>query len=127
MNLPAIVEATLEGLGTLLHIGTTSYDNTKTASDTLYKPCFWTVRSKGKEYNKEDRKETDAEYVAYVKAVQVVADTVYDPCRAVFSKTASAHVLTVNDVSITFTTMQAGVIYPISATKCTSTDVIFLY
>ena len=70
MNLPAIVEATLEGLGTLLHIGTTSYDNTKTASDTLYKPCFWTVRSKGKEYNKEDRKETDAEYVTYVEAVQ---------------------------------------------------------
>lgn len=71
---------------------------------------------------------TSQESVApYVKAVQVVADTVYDPCRAVFSKTASAHVLTVNDVAITFTTMQAGVIYPISATKCTSTDVIFLY
>ena len=70
MNLPAIVEATLEGLGTLLHIGTTSYDNTKTAEDTLYKPCFWTVRSKGKEYNKEDRKETDAEYITYIEAVQ---------------------------------------------------------
>jgi len=70
MNLPAIVEATLEGLGMLRHIGTTSYDNTKTASDTLYKPCFWAVRPKGKEYNKEDRKETDAEYVTYVEAVQ---------------------------------------------------------
>ena len=70
MNLPAIVEATLEGLGMLRHIGSTSYDNTKTASDTLYKPCFWAVRSKGKEYNKEDRKETDAEYVTYVEAVQ---------------------------------------------------------
>jgi len=70
MNLPAIVEATLEGLGMLRHIGTTSYDNTKTASDTLYKPCFWTVRPKGKEYNKEDREETDAEYVTYIEAIQ---------------------------------------------------------
>ena len=70
MNLPAIVEATLEGLGILRHIGSTSYDNTKTASDTLYKPCFWAVRSKGKEYNKEDRKETDAAYVTYIEAVQ---------------------------------------------------------
>ena len=63
----------------------------------------------------------------YIKAVQVVADTVYDPCRAVFSKTGAAHVLTVNDVDVTFTTMQAGVIYPISATKCGSVNVIFLY
>ena len=70
MNLPAIVEATLEGLGTLLHIGTTSYDNTKTAEDTLYKPCFWTVRKKGKEYDSSDRKETDAEYAQYVEAVR---------------------------------------------------------
>mgnify|MGYP003149166290 CR=1 FL=1 len=63
----------------------------------------------------------------YIKAVQVVADTDYDPCRAVFSKTEAAHVLTVNDEAITFTTMQKGVIYPISATRCTSTNVIFLY
>jgi hypothetical protein len=63
----------------------------------------------------------------YIKAVQVAADTAYDPCRAVFSKTAAAHVLTVNGVAITFTTMQAGVIYPISATECTSVNVIFLY
>jgi len=70
MNLPAIVEATLEGLGTLLHIGSTSYDNTKTAEDVLYKPCFWTVRKKGKEYDNSPRKETDEEYVTYVEAVQ---------------------------------------------------------
>jgi len=70
MNLPAIVEATLEGLGMLRHIGTTTYDNTKTASDTLYKPCFWSIRPKGKEYNGEDKKETDEEYVTYVGAVQ---------------------------------------------------------
>ncbi len=63
----------------------------------------------------------------YIKAVQVVADTEYAPCRAVFSKTGAAHVLTVNDVPITFTTMKEGVIYPISATKCTSVNVIFLY
>jgi hypothetical protein len=70
MNLPAIVEATLEGLGTLLHIGTTSYDNTKTAEDVLYKPCFWTVRKKGKEYDGSPRKERDDEYVTYIEAVQ---------------------------------------------------------
>ena len=70
MNLPAIVEATLEGLGTLLHIGTTSYDNTKTAEDVLYKPCFWTVRKKGKEYDNSARKESDEEYVAYIEAVK---------------------------------------------------------
>ena len=70
MNLPAIVEATLEGLGTLLHIGTTSYDNTKTAEDTLYKPCFWTVRKINKEYDGSPRKEADADYEAYVKAIQ---------------------------------------------------------
>ena len=63
----------------------------------------------------------------YIKAVQAVAGTVYDSCRAVFSKTSAAHVLTVNGEAITFTTMQAGVIYPISATACTSTNVIFLY
>ena len=38
-----------------------------------------------------------AESVApYIEAVQVVADTDYRACRAVFSKTAAAHVLTVN-------------------------------
>jgi len=71
---------------------------------------------------------TSQESVApYVKAVQVAADTEYAPCRAIFSKTTAAHVLTVNDEAITFTTMQAGVIYPISATKCASVNVIFLY
>jgi len=71
MNIPAIVEATLEGLGTLLHIGTTSYDNTKTAEDTLYQPCFISVRKKGKEFDgKTPRKETDDEYITYVEAVQ---------------------------------------------------------
>ena len=71
MNLPAIVEATLEGLGILRHIGSTSYDNTKTASDTIFKPCFGSIRKKGKEYdNKTDREETDEEYVAYVEAVK---------------------------------------------------------
>lgn len=69
-----------------------------------------------------------AESVApYIKAVQVVADTDYEACRAVFSKTAAAHVLTVNGSAITFTGMTAGTVYPISATKCTSTNVIFLY
>ncbi|MDP6583367.1 MAG: hypothetical protein QF535_01840 [Anaerolineales bacterium] len=69
-----------------------------------------------------------AESVApYIEAVQVVADTDYKACRAVFSKTAAAHVLTVNGSAITFTGMVAGTIYPISATKCTSTNVIFLY
>jgi len=70
MNLPAIVEATLEGLGTLLHIGMTSYDNTKTAEDVLNQPCFLSVRKKGKEYDGSARKETDEEYVAYIKTVQ---------------------------------------------------------
>ena len=70
MNLSAIVEATLEGLGTLLHIGTTSYDNTKTAEDVLYQPCFLSVRKKGKEFDGSARKESDEEYVTYVEAVQ---------------------------------------------------------
>ena len=71
---------------------------------------------------------TPAESVApYVEAVQVVADTDYKACRAVFSKTAAAHVLTVNGSAITFTGMVAGTVYPISATACASTNVIFLY
>ena len=69
-----------------------------------------------------------AESVApYVEAVQVVADTDYKACRAVYSKSAGDWVLTVNGSAITFTGMTAGTIYPISATKCTSTNVIFLY
>lgn len=69
-----------------------------------------------------------AESVApYIKAVQVAANTDYEACRAVFSKTSAAHVLTVGGSAVTFTGMVAGTVYPISATKCTSTNVIFLY
>ena len=70
MNLPAIVEATLEGLGILRHIGSTSYDNTKCAEDVLNQSCFLSVRKKGKEFDGSARKETDEEYVAYIEAVQ---------------------------------------------------------
>jgi uncharacterized YccA/Bax inhibitor family protein len=63
----------------------------------------------------------------YIKAVVAQAGVEVDPCRAVYTITAAAHVLTVNDEDITFTGMLKGVIYPICATKCASVNVIFLY
>lgn len=63
----------------------------------------------------------------YVKAVVAQVGVVVDPCRAVYTITAHAPVLTVNDEDITFTGMSKGTIYPICATKSNSVNVIFLY
>jgi len=63
----------------------------------------------------------------YIKAVVAEAGVAVDPCRAVYTITGAAHVLTVNGVDITFTGMTIGKIYPISATKCGTANVIFLY
>ena len=71
---------------------------------------------------------TVSESVApYIKAVVAQAGVAVDPCRAVYTITAAAHVLTVNDEDITFTGMTIGTVYPICATKCDSVNVIFLY
>ena len=63
----------------------------------------------------------------YIKAVVAQAGVEVSPCRAVYTITSAAHVLTVNDEDITFTGMLIGKIYPICATKCGSANVIFLY
>jgi len=62
----------------------------------------------------------------YIKAV-VATQSDQDACRAVHMKAAAANVtLTVEGVDVVFYLLQ-GHIYPICATKSSSTDVILLY
>ena len=62
----------------------------------------------------------------YIKAV-VATTNDQDACRAVHMKGSSANVtLTVEDVDVVFYLLQ-GHVYPICATKSSSTDVVFLY
>jgi len=70
---------------------------------------------------------TSQESVApYIKAV-VATGSAQDPCRAVHMKVADASVtLTVNGTDVAFWLLR-GHIYPICATKSSSTDVVFLY
>jgi hypothetical protein len=69
----------------------------------------------------------DESTAPYIKAVEISADTAYDPCRAVYAKTAAAHQIYVAGVEITFTGMLAGHIYPICATQADSANLVFLY
>ena len=70
---------------------------------------------------------TPQESVApYIKAV-VATTNAQDPCRAVHMKGTSASVnLTVDDTVVAFWLIK-GHIYPICATKSSSTDVVLLY
>jgi len=70
---------------------------------------------------------TSQESVApYIKAV-VATGSAQDACRAVHMKVADASVtLTVNGTDVAFWLLR-GHIYPICATKSSSTDVVFLY
>ena len=70
---------------------------------------------------------TPQESVApYIKAV-VATGSSQDPCRAVHMKGTSASVnLTVDDTVVAFWLIK-GHIYPICATKSSSTDVVLLY
>ena len=62
----------------------------------------------------------------YIKAV-VATTNDQDACRAVHMKGSSANVtLTVEDVDVVFYLLQ-GHVYPICATKASSTDVVLLY
>jgi len=62
----------------------------------------------------------------YIKAV-VATSSAQDACRAVHMKVADASVtLTVNGTDVAFWLLR-GHIYPICATKSSSTDVVFLY
>tara|TARA_B100001245_G_C22702563_1_gene342255 strand:+ start:138 stop:374 length:237 start_codon:yes stop_codon:yes gene_type:complete len=62
----------------------------------------------------------------YVKAV-VSTQAAMDPCRAIYISAGASHVLTVDDVDITFAGMIPGTIYPICASKSNLATVIFLY
>ena len=62
----------------------------------------------------------------YIKAVAATGSA-QDACRAVHMKVADAAVtLTVNGEDVAFWLLR-GHIYPICATKSSSTDVVFLY
>ena len=62
----------------------------------------------------------------YIKAV-IATQSDQDACRAVHMKGTAANVtLTVDGVDVVFYLLQ-GHIYPICATKSSSTDVVFLY
>ena len=62
----------------------------------------------------------------YIKAVAATGNA-QDACRAVHLKVADASVtLTVNGEDVAFWLLR-GHIYPICATKSSSTDVVFLY
>jgi len=61
-----IVEAKMDGV-VIRHTGKTSYENKNAPENTLYKPCFWSARSFGKEYDGTPKKgETVEDYQKYI-------------------------------------------------------------
>ena len=61
-----IAEAKMDGV-VIRHTGKTSYENKNAPENTLYKPCFWSARSFGKEYDGTPRKgETVEDYQKYI-------------------------------------------------------------